>query len=288
VIRKKVYPYFLIAPSLIVIFTVIVFPLARGISLAFTNRFLTSFDYDFIGIAQFKKLFQDPYFFLSFKNSLIWTVVGVLTQILIAFILAYLLNLGLKGERIFRGLFLIPWSMSTIITCVIWLWLFNPMYGHLNYYLSVIGIKSKIYFLANTKIALLSVMAPLIWRGYPFVMLVFLAGLQSIDKELYEAATIDGASAWQQLRYITLPLLSPLMKIIVILEIVWVFNAFDFVWIMTKGGPGGSTHLLSTYSYYNAFSKFDVGYGSAVGVVIFTVLIIVSVIYLRSLREGMR
>jgi multiple sugar transport system permease protein len=284
-IRKKAFPYFLIAPSLIAIFAVILFPLIRGVSFAFTNKFLIASDYNFVGLANFKKLLHDPVFWLSFKNSIIWTALGVVSQLLFGFWIAYLLNLGLKGEKIFRGLFLIPWSVSTIISCMIWRWLYAPSYGFINYYLSLIGFEEKVYFLANPKVALYSIILVLVWRGFPFVMLTFLAGLQSIDKELYEAATIDGASAWQQLRFITFPILKPIITIITILETMWVFNTIDFVWIISKGGPANRTQLLCTYTYHNAFFSFRVGYGSAIGFVILATLIIISLIYIKTRKK---
>jgi len=264
---------------------VIIYPLYKGILLAFTNKFLTSREYEYIGITNFIEMFSDPKFWMATKNSFIWVIIGVSAQLLLGFIIAYLLNKNIRFEKFFRGIFLIPWAMSTIATSIIFIWLYNPMYGHLNYYLKILGLE-KIYFLADPKLALFFVTVPLIWRGFPFVMLVFLAALQSLDKELFEAAEIDGANGWQKLKYITLPLIKPVTKVITILLVIWTFNTFDFVWIITKGGPASRTHLLSTLSYYNAFGKFNVGYASAIGVIIFIILIIVSIIYIKTIDTG--
>jgi len=268
-------------PAIILILAVIIFPLFKGISFAFTNKFLTTADYDFVGLQQFQRLINDSQFWLALKNTVIWTILGVAGQLVLGFIFAYLLTRSLRGERILRGLLLIPWAVPTIATSIIWLWLYNPMYGYIKYYLSLVNLP-QIYFLSNTKIALLSVILPLIWRGTFFVMLVYISGFQSLNEDLYEAAEIDGANTWRKLRFLTIPLLSPLTKVLVLLLTMWTFNVFDYIWIMTKGGPAGYTHLLSTYSYYNAFLGFNIGYGSAIGVVIFLILIIVSFIYIRA------
>ena len=279
-IRKRAFPYLLLAPAVIVLAAVIAFPLARGIAYAFTNKFLTEPDFHSVGIRQFLKLVADPMFLLALKNSLLWTFFGVAAQVVLGFVIAHLLNTGLRWEKAGVALFLIPWSMSRIIVSIIWLWLYNPIYGYLNYFLTSLGLH-KMFFLADTNLALFYVLATVVWRGTPFVMLVFLAGLKSLDRELYEASIVDGAGGWSQLRFITIPLMNPLIRVITMLEIIWVFNEFDFIWIMTKGGPAGATHILSTYSYYQAFNRFDVGYGSAVGTVLFIVLIVISVLFLR-------
>ena len=279
-IRKRAFPSLLLAPAVIVLAAVIAFPLARGIAYAFTNKFLTEPDFHSVGIRQFLKLVADPMFLLALKNSLLWTFFGVAAQVVLGFVIAHLLNTGLRWEKAGVALFLIPWSMSRIIVSIIWLWLYNPIYGYLNYFLTSLGLH-KMFFLADTNLALFYVLATVVWRGTPFVMLVFLAGLKSLDRELYEASIVDGAGGWSQLRFITIPLMNPLIRVITMLEIIWVFNEFDFIWIMTKGGPAGATHILSTYSYYQAFNRFDVGYGSAVGTVLFIVLIVISVLFLR-------
>jgi len=279
-VRKRVFPYLLLAPSVVVLLAVIAFPLIRGISYSFTNKFLTEPLFHSVGLRNFIKLVNDPMFLLALKNSLLWTFFGVAAQVVLGFFLAYLLNSGLRWEKAGVALFLIPWSMSRIIVSIIWLWLYNPIYGHLNYFLTSLGLP-KMFWLADTNFALYFVLLTVVWRGTPFVMLVFLAGLKSLDRELFEASIVDGASAWSQLRFITIPLMNPLIRVITMLEIIWVFNEFDFIWIMTKGGPAGATHILSTYSYYQAFNRFDVGYGSAIGTVLFIVLIVISVLFLK-------
>jgi multiple sugar transport system permease protein len=279
-LRKRAFPYFLLAPAIVVLCAVIAFPLIQGISFSFTDKFLTEPRFHSVGFQQFIKLFHDPMFWLSLKNSLVWTFCGVGAQVVLGFVIAHILNSGLKWEKAGVALFLIPWSMSRIIVSIVWMWLYNPIYGHLNYYLTSLGLP-KIFFLADTHVALFFVLLTVVWRGTPFVMLVFLAGMKSLDQELFEAAIVDGANATSRLRFITLPLMNPLIRVITMLEIIWVFNEFDFIWIMTKGGPAGATHILSTYSYYIAFNRFSVGYGSAIGTVLFIVLIVISLLFLK-------
>lgn len=279
-LRKKAFPYFLLVPAIIVLCAVIAFPLIQGILFSFTNKFLTEPRFRYVGLQQFSKLLHDPMFWLALKNSLLWTICGAGAQVVLGFIVAYLLNSHLRWEKAGVALLLIPWSMSRIIVSIVWLWLYNPIYGYLNYFLTSLGLP-KMFFLADTNFALFFVLLTVVWRGTPFVMLVFLAGMKSLDEELYEAAIVDGASAWSQLRFITLPLMNPLIRVITMLEIIWVFNEFDLIWIMTKGGPAGATHILSTFSYYIAFNRFNVGYGSAIGTVLFVVLIVITVLFLK-------
>jgi multiple sugar transport system permease protein len=279
-LRKRAFPYFLLAPAIVVICAVIAFPLIQGISFSFTNKYLTDPRFHSVGFQQFTKLFHDPMFWLILKNSILWTFFGVAAQVVLGFLIAHLLNSGPKWEKAGIALFLIPWSMSRIIVSIVWLLLYNPIFGYLNYFLISLGLP-KMFFLADTRYALFFVLLTVVWRGTPFVMLVFLAGMKSLDQELFEAAKVDGANAWAKLRFITIPLMNPLIRVITMLEIIWVFNEFDFIWIMTKGGPAGATHILSTYSYYHAFNRFDVGYGSAIGTVLFVVLILISVLFLN-------
>ncbi|MCL4417054.1 MAG: sugar ABC transporter permease [Actinobacteria bacterium] len=283
--RKKIFPYALMLPAIVIIFTIIIYPIFRGIFLSFTDKFLTERAYNLVGVYQYLRLFKDPDFWQALKNSIIWSIIGVGGQLLVGFGMAYLLTRRLKGEKIFRAFFLIPWTIATISTSIIFMWLYNPMYGFLNYYAKLLGLHGKILFLANTKLALLSVSIPLIWRAFPFVMLVFIAGIESLEEEVFEAASVDGATAWHKFRYITLPLLRPIIKLMAIILFLWTFTSFDFVWVMTKGGPGGATQLLSTLSYHYAIRSSNLGYGSAIGVVIFIVLVIVSIFYIRSLRR---
>lgn len=283
-LRKRAFPYLLLAPALVVLCAVVAFPLVQGISFSLTDKFLTEPRFHAVGLRQFAKLVDDRAFWLILRNSFVWTFLGVTLQIVLGFIAAHLLNSGLRWEKAGVALFLIPWSMSRIIVSIVWMWLYNPIYGYLNYFLVSLGLP-KMFFLADTRFALVFVLLTVVWRGTPFVILVFLAGMKSLDQELFEAAVVDGANAGAKLWFITIPLMKPLLRVITLLEIIWVFNEFDFIWIMTKGGPAGATHILSTFSYYHAFNRFDVGYGSAIGTVLFVALIVITLLFLK-LTEG--
>lgn len=278
--RRKILPYLLLLPAIVAIFAVVIYPLGYGILLAFTDKQLIVQRFSFVGLANFSRLLQDPLVPEALLHSILFTFYGVVGTVLLGFAFAFLLNMGLHPQGVLRALVLIPWTICTLVTAVLWIWMYNPLYGFLDYILSVFGLP-KVLFIGNLNLALFSTSLPVIWRGYPFVTLVFLAALQSLDKELFEAAAVDGATSWQQFRYLTIPLITPIAKIVILLETIWVFNTFDVVWIMTKGGPADATHLLSTYSYYNAFSRFDMGYGSAIALLLFFILIVLCTIYIR-------
>ena len=226
-LRKRAFPYFLLAPAVFVLCAVIAFPLIQGISFSFTDKYLTEPRFHSVGLRQFVKLVQDSSFWLILRNSLVWTFLGVALQVVLGFLAAHLLNSGLRWEKAGVALFLIPWSMSRIIVSIVWLWMYNPIYGYLNYFLLSLGLP-KVFFLADTRFALFFVLLTVVWRGTPFVMLVFLAGMKSLDQELFEAAIVDGANTGAKLWFITIPLMKPLLRVVTMLEIIWVFNEFDF------------------------------------------------------------
>jgi len=277
---NALFPYLLLLPATLLILSLIVYPLATGLFISVTDRSLVSMRMNFVGSRNYAKLWQDPVFLEALKNSVVWTVYTVGVQLLIGLPLALLLNAQIRGRGVFRTLLLMPWTMPTIVVGIIFTWLYHPVVGYLNYAGHLLGLP-KIMFLADVNLALWSTGVPVIWRGLPFVMLLLLAALQGIDRELYDAASVDGATPWQQFWSLTLPLLVPTLRVLILMEVIWMFNLFDMVWILTKGGPGNATQLLATYAYYKAFFEFDLGYASAIGTVIFVLMIIFSILFVR-------
>lgn len=277
---RSLFPYALLAPAVLLILLLILYPLLTGLYISLTNRSLVSMQMQLVGLQNYTKLWQDPVFLVALKNSLIWTVYTVGVQLLIGLPLALLLNTRIAGRGFFRTFLLMPWTMPTIVVGIIFTWLYHPVVGYLNYLGQLIGLP-KVMFLADTNLALWSTGAPVIWRGLPFVMLMLLAALQGIDQELYDATAVDGANRWQQFWYLTLPMIVPALRVLILMEVIWMFNLFDIVWILTKGGPGNATQLLATYAYYKAFFEFDLGYASAVGTVIFALMIVFSTVFVR-------
>jgi len=240
----------------------------------------------FIGLNNYIKLVNDTVFLQACKNTFVWALIGVAGTTVIGLVLALLLNRRFHGRDIFRALFLLPWSVPYVSVGILWRWLFQDSFGNIDRLLMGLGLTSgPLGFLSKPAIALYSVTGTLIWRHYPFSMLIFLAALQGINENLYEAAEVDGANTLQKFIYITLPGISSAMVIVVLLQFIWIFNHFDIIYIMTRGGPAHATELLSTYAYESAFRRFSAGYGSTIGSVMFVVLMITMLVYLRMVEK---
>jgi len=284
---KKALPYFLISPGVIFVGLLLIYPMISGIvSSFFTQHSLTTSDRTFAGFEHYGALFSDGIFKGAFWNTLIWTVCVVGGQYLIGLIVALLLNEEIPGRGIFRSLILIPWIVPMIAAGLTWKWIYSSQFGILNHILMKIGLISEpIDWLGDSSYALFSVLAVSVWKGIPFVAIVLLAGLQSIDREMYEAANISGANLWQRFWYITLPSLKGVSLVIVTLTIIWSFNQFDLVYLMTKGGPSNSTQLIPVYSYLNAFNFFKMNYAAAISTIGVLLLSVFAIFYLKNNKE---
>jgi multiple sugar transport system permease protein len=281
--RKDLLPYLLLLPAGLIIVLVMGYPLAYGITLAFTDASLIEPETHFVGLKNFAALIQDPQLGQAVLISILWTTYCVATQIGLGLGLALLLHRRIFGRSLFRTVLLAPWASPAIGLAVVFSWLYDPMSGYLTYFFRVLGLP-KILFLADPLLALASVSLPYSWRGFPFVMIVLLAALESIDPTLYEIASIDGAGAWAKFRFITIPNLKPLLMLMTLLLSTWALGSFDTIWIMTRGGPVNSTSTLAVYGYYNSFFMHRLGYGSAIFLVLLLVEFSLSILYLRLLR----
>ena len=246
------------------------------------NRDLFNLEGTFVGLDNFIKLARDPVFLQALGNTLWWTATVVAGQYILGLLLALMLNEDVPGRPLFRALILIPWVVPLAIAAVAWKWIYAEMYGILNHMLRSAGlIQGNVAWLANPETAMWSVIAVGIWKGIPFVAIVLLAALQAIPREEYEAAMIDGAGGWQSFLHITLPHLKNISFIAIILTTIWNFNQFDLTHILTRGGPGNSTQLLSTYTYQLFFSAFQFSYAAAVATIMLIVLMVISIVYVR-------
>ncbi|MFA5385145.1 MAG: sugar ABC transporter permease [Eubacteriales bacterium] len=283
-IRGQVLLFLL--PAFTAIIFVMAYPLIKGMDISFTNRLLTYDKYSYIGIQNFLAMFSDKFFWYSLGNSIKLTFLAVAGTLLLGFGLAVLLNHQFVFRDIFRGALFIPWVMPSMVTALMFRWLYNDFYGYVNYMLTKYHlIAQPVNLLADPQLAWTGVLLPIIWCNYPFVMLVFLAALQSIDKNLYEAAHIDGANRLQAFWFITFPGLIPAFVIVIILEIIWTFASFDLVFLLTRGGPADSTLTLSLYIYKQAFEAKLLGYASALGAALFLILFIVTMMYFSFVRR---
>jgi multiple sugar transport system permease protein len=245
---------------------------------------------EFTGLSNYRQFLDDPMFWNAVRNTAIFTVGSVTLHLLLGMGAALLLNRKIVGRTVFRVIALVPWMFSSVVVAVLWNWMYSPQFGVINDILDRIGIHSaaEIAWLGDLNLALPAVIFANAWRGFPFVMIMVLAGLQTIPREEYEAANVDGASGMAAFRYVTLPHLRFVIGIAVILDSIWTFRYFDLIQVMTHGGPANATEVLVTLVFRNSFEYFKFGYASAIAVVTFFILLGFTLLYVRILLADER
>lgn len=288
--RERALGLALVAPALIVLGLVVVYPtLLNGwMSISDASVIKPIAESQFVGTKNFIEVLESRQFWTSLMISVLITVAAVVLEVVIALPVALLLNVPMRGRGLFRSMILLPWAMPTVVAAFIWVWMLHPQYGTLNIVLESLGlIRGGIPWLANAGTAVLSVIVAYVWKGLPWVVLVVLAGLQTVDSSLREAARIDGASSWQEFWHVVLPGLRPVLYIVVVLRIIWTFNWFDFAYLLTGGGPNGATRVLPISVYNSAFVEFEWGRAAALGVLMALILTVLVIVYVRrQLKEG--
>ena len=280
-------PYYYLGPALILIALVMVLPLVVGLSYAFRDiRILAPVSGGFVGFDHFETLlFRDRVFWRSLGNTLWWTGGSLVFQFLLGLGLALLLNRQFGGRRLVQAVVFLPWAVPTFLSGLTFSWLFNPVIGPLPHWLAALGILSEPYnILGNPSIALWGPIVANVWFGIPFFAITLLAALQAIPRELYEAAAIDGANAWQRFTKVTLPFLAPMIAITVLLRTIWISNFADLVVVMTGGGPANATQILPSYIFTTAYRKLDFGYASAIAAALLVLLFLYALILIRMRR----
>lgn len=288
---KKNWPgYLLILPAVITVLALSVYPLCRGIYLSFVNYNLVRpndplFD-TFAGLENYRKIFADKIFIKSLGNTVKWTIVNLVVQLIVAMLLALALNKKLKGRNIYRTLSLVPWAVPHSIAAMTFTFLFNANVGIINILAVKLGvISSSVSWLGNVGSAFWCVALVAIWKGIPFQMIFILAALQGIPGEVYESADIDGANKWQTFWRVTLPIIKEPLAIATVLNLIGILSCFNTIWLMTEGGPLYSTEIIYTYAYREAFINHNFGTGAAASVILFIFTTFFSWCYLRMVRE---
>lgn len=273
--------YKFIAPSLVWLCIVAIYPIMYVFYLSL-NRKLLIFDISrFIGLENYLFLLKDDRFWNAFKNTVYFTVASVSLELLLGFSIALLLSRPFKLRGIIRAIVLIPWVIPTVVSAKMWEWIYNTDFGILNY---LIGF--KINWLGTPFLAMNAAVIMDVWKTTPFVVIILMAGLQVIPKELYQAAKVDGAGNWTIFRRVTLPLLKPLILVALIFRTLDAFRVFDAVYVLTGGGPANTTETLSIYSYKVLFQTLQFGYGSALSVIVFLCIGSISIFYIKMLSRG--
>jgi len=275
-------------PLLVLVVGLIAYPFGRAIWLSLTDK-LVGYPERFVGLRNYEYLLRDDTFHEVVRNTLVFTAGSLVLKTLTGLAMALVLNAVWRGRNFFRGLFLLPWITSTVIIALTWRWMFDafPGRGFFNSVLIDAGLlRRPIAFMADPAGAMLAVIVANWWRGFPFFGVCYLAGLQAIPGELYDAASVDGAGTWRRFRHITLPGLRHVMIVTLVLSFILTINDFNIIYVMTRGGPGTATQVLATYSYEVAFNQLR--WGRGVTISIFLVPVLVAAIALVSrylLRE---
>ena len=282
------FHYVAILPALIATVSVIVVPLAYSFGISFYHFVLTDpRNLRFDGLANYAHAFSDPSFVNSLRITLIYGVGTVSVELVLGMASAVLVNRLTWGQGVVRTAMLVPIFMTPAVAAFMWRFLLHPDLGIVDYLLSQIGLGRPVW-LGDPKLALISVMAVDVWRSTPFMFLVFLAGMQSLPSELFEAAAVDGASAWQRFRSLTVPLLRPLILVALVIRGMDALREFDTLFIMTGGGPGNATETIALATYRYSFRNYDMGLGSAVSYIIFAVVFVLSLFFVRQLQRSRR
>ena len=279
-IREALWGYFFLLPNILGFLAFNLFPLLFAIGMSFTRWDLIS-PPTFIGLSNYEKLFlEDESFRIAIKNTLFFTVLSVPSGTILSLILANALNQKIRGTTFYRTAYFLPVVSSSIAVALVWAWVFNPDFGLVNEILSTFGLP-RLKWLASSTWALPAVVIVSVWRGIGPSTVIFLAGLQGISEELYDAAKIDGANARQLFRHITIPMLSPTTFFVIVVSIIGSFQVFDLIYMMTRGGPGRASMVLVYYIYEHAFRWFGMGYAASIAFVLFVVILILTLIQLR-------
>lgn len=287
-LKKNVFPYILVIPMTLMMLIVIIYPIFKTIGMSFfKNYWAQPGSNPFVGITNYVKLFGDKNFINSISVTIRYVVITVLVRFVIGLIIALLLNENVKGQGIARSLIIIPWAMPEVVVCLVFVQMFDFQYGIINYVFTISGIiKEPIKWLSNKDLALPVAMFVNIWKGTPWAAIMLLAGLQGIQKELYESAQIDGAGTFKKFWYVTLPMLKPVSLAVSLLLVIWTIKDFSIVYVLNNGGPAHATEHMTIYIYFKAFEGLRMGVASAAGVVMLVVTMIFTIVYLRLLDRA--
>ena len=283
-IDRKLIAYIFLAPAMLLIGVFVLLPMIGALLISFSEYNMIE-PASFVGTAQYQRLFSDPFFWNALFNSLLYLVVVVPVLTFAPIFLAVVVNQRIKGIALFRGIYYLPVVTSLVVTGLMWKWVYEEN-GVLNFILAKLGLlENPIAWLASPDVSLFAVMVVTIWSGMGFYMVIYLAGLQSISRSLYEAADLQGISKIRQTIFITIPMLRPYIALVAVISSIAAMKVFEEVFVMTKGGPLSQTETLVFFVYQNAFVEFDMGYASAAGIALFAVTFVLSLLNLALTRE---
>lgn len=284
--QKKFYPNYFTYPAMVLFFIFYCIPIITSFIMSFTNWNIRRMDSpEFVGLKNFSRLFGDKYFLLAMKNTVLFAVATTIGIVILGLLLALLLNSAVKGKSFFRTVFYLPAVLSLIVIGIMFKAVFKLDGGILNQILSAIGLSGMTHdWLGDGTTAMWCIVFVQIWKWSGFAMAIYLAGLQGIPDDYYEAARIDGANVWRRFRDVTLPLLTPAFTVVITMNTIGGFKVFEQVYVMTNGGPGNATQVLNTY-IYKEFSKGSLGRSSAMSLLLFLVIAVIAVVVNTALTK---
>jgi len=284
--REWLLAFWLLFPALFMLGLFVAYPFGRGIWLSLLNS-VVGREGDFIGIQNYIKLWHDSIFQRTTLNTFIYTGAATILKLAIGMAVALMMDRLIKFKRILRASMLLPWIVPTVLSTLAWKWMFDPTFSIVNWIFYHLGlIQFRVDWLGGPVAAMCSVILVNVWRGMPFFAITLLAGLQTINPAVMEAATIDGANAWQRFWFVTWPLLLPITMVVFLFSVIMTFADFQLVYILTGGGPANSTHLFATYAYQVGIATGKIGEGAAVSLAMFPFLFWVVLLQLWYIRRG--
>jgi multiple sugar transport system permease protein len=283
---EKIYPMLTVLPAIILIAIFTLYPLIYAVRISFLQYLLTKPKaHPFIGLKNFEEVISSYYFRNALEVTAIYTIAAVSVVILFGLAVAHLMNTKIRLANFVKIIILLPWAVPVVVAGLLWKWILNSDFGALNGILYSFGlIHSYIPFLADPTLAKMSIIVAHVWKEGPLVAIFFLAGLQTIPKELYEAARIDGGGGWRLFRDVTMPLLKPIFLVVLVYETMVAILTFDLIYVMTGGGPGNSTALISWFAYAEIFKGLNLGHGIALAIIIALITLVLILLYLRFLK----
>lgn len=284
-LRYRLSPYLFLAVPVLVYLVWVIGPMIYSFYLSFTSWDGFS-PPTFVGMKNFSRLFHDRVFYISLSNNVEWILLFMTVPIVLGLTLAMVFNENIPGEKFFKSSFFLPMVLSLVVCGLVWSWLYHPAFGLINTVLRGMGLDSlALGWLSDPNVVMESVIAVAIWRQVGYVMILYLAGLQSVDPDLVNAAQVDGATAVQRFFHVILPQLAPVTVIVIVISIIDSLRAFDLVSVMTRGGPFNSSSVLANYMYIQAFNNYRMGYGAAISVILFMISLVFILFYLTRIAK---
>jgi multiple sugar transport system permease protein len=285
-LSDRTFGFLLTLPALALLGAVVLYPLVGALTTSLFRQSLVLPGRSFAGLDNFRTVLAQD-FWPTLQNTLVFTVGSTVVPVLIGFALALALNTGLRGRAVLRGLFLLPWVIPGVVVSFVWLWIFNANYGLLNGILVGLHIVDEpVVWLGHPGSAMAAIIVAKSWASFPWIMVMLLAGLQTVPATLHEAAALDGAGAVKRFWHVTLPHLRGILGIVVLLEVIWNLQHFDMIYVLTGGGPAGSTTTFAVAVYDTAFKAFDLGTASALGALWLALILALVVVYVRVSERG--